>query len=122
MPPAKGGKEVNMNKKELKSLLKLTGTSKNVLTEVVSSWEEFWNKHREKYPWIQGRTAEQWTKDAMITSALCANRIDDWEYLMEDYWMDIGYQCGYTDNMRAFLNYDDFARYCYLCGVRDALN
>ena len=111
-----------MNKKELKSLLKVTGTSKSELERVVSSWEEFWSSHKENYPWIQGRTAEQWTKDAMITSALVANRVGDWSNLMEEYWSDIGHSCGYPDNMNEFLSSDDFARYCYLCGVRDALN
>lgn len=110
-----------MDKKQLKSLLKTTGTTKRELDKVVSSWEEFWSSHKEYYPWIQGRTAEQWTKDAMITSSLVANR-DDWANLIEEYWMDIGHQCGYLDNMNEFLSLDDFARYCYLCGVRDALN
>lgn len=111
-----------MNKKELKSLLKTTGTSKNELTKVVSSWEEFWSSHKEDYPWIQGRTAELWTRDAMITSALVANRVGDWANLMEEYWVDIGHQCGYLDDINVSMSLDDFARYCYLCGVRDALN
>ena len=110
-----------MNKKELKSLLKKTGTTKSELTKVVSSWEDFWSAHKADYPWIQGRTAEQWTKDVMITSALVANR-DDWSGLMEEYWMDIGHQCGYPDGMDTSMPSDDFARFCYLCGVRDALN
>lgn len=111
-----------MNKRELKSLLKSTGTSKDELTRVVSSWEEFWSAHKADYPWIQGRTAEQWTKDAMITSALIANRVGDWANLMEEYWVDIGHSCGYADGMDVSMLSDDFARYCYLCGVRDALN
>lgn len=111
-----------MNKKELKFLLKLTGTSKTKLTKVVESWEEFWSSHKAEYPWIQGRTAEQWTKDTMITSSLVANRVGDWANLMEEYWMDIGYQCGYPDDINVSMSPDDFARYYYLCGVRDALN
>lgn len=111
-----------MNKKELDSLLKSTGTSKTELTKVIESWEEFWSSHKADYPWIQGQTAEQWTEDAMITSALCANRVGDWANLMEEYWMDIGYQCDYPDELDKQLDADDFARYCYLCGVRDALN
>lgn len=111
-----------MNKKELKHLMKATGTSQSELTKTMDSWEEFWYKHREKYPWIQGRTAEQWTKDNMITSSLIANRVGDWENLMDEYWMDIGHQCGYPDNLHVIMTPDDFARYCYLCGVRDALN
>ena len=111
-----------MDKKELKSLLKVTGITKDELTRVVSSWEEFWSSHKEDYPWIQGRTAEQWTKDAMITSSLVANRVGDWANLMEEYWMDIGHSCGYPDGMDKCMLSDDFARYCYLCGVRDALN
>ena len=110
-----------MNKKELKSLLKVTGTTKDELTKVVSSWEEYWSTHKEEYPWIQGYTARQWTKDAMITSALVTNR-SDWSSLMEEYWMDIGHQCGYPDGMDTSMSSDDFARFCYLCGVRDALN
>lgn len=111
-----------MNKKELKSLLKITGTSKRELEKVVASWEEFWSSHKADYFWIQGRTAEQWTKDAMLTSSLVANRVDDWENLMEDYWAYIGYQCGFPDKINKSLSPDNFARYCYLCGVRDALN
>ena len=111
-----------MNKKELKSLLKTTGTTRSELTKVVESWEEFWSSHKAEYPWVQGRTAEQWTKDAMITSSLVANRVGDWANLMEEYWMDIGHSCGYPDDMDTFMSSDDFARYCYLCGVRDALN
>ena len=110
-----------MNKKELKFLLKNTGTSKSELTKVVSSWEDFWSSHKENYPWVQGYSAEQWTKDAMITSSLVANR-DDWSNLMEEYWSDIGHSCGYPDEVNKQLDADDFARYCYLCGVRDALN
>lgn len=111
-----------MNRKELKLLLKMTGTSKNELTKVVSSWEDYWSSHKSDYPWIQGQTAEQWTKDAMVTSALAANRVGDWKNLMEEYWMHIGYQCDYLDDMNVSMSSDDFARYCYLCGVRDALN
>lgn len=111
-----------MNKKELNSLLKSTGTSRYELSDTVLSWRNFWSSHKADYPWIQGRTAEQWTEDAMITSALCANRVGDWANLMEEYWMDIGHQCGYPDEMDKQLVLDDFARYCYLCGVRDALN
>lgn len=110
-----------MNKREIKFLLKMTGTNKKKLLEVADSWEEFWSSHKAEYPWIQGRTAEQCTKDAMITSALAANRVD-WQNLMEDYWLDIGHQCGYTDDLNKSMLPDDFARYCYLCGVRDALN
>ena len=111
-----------MNKKELKSLLKTTGTSKSELNKVIASWEEFWSSHKTDYPWVQGRTAEQWTRDCMITSSLVANRVGDWANLMEEYWMDIGHQCGYPDDMDTSMSPDDFARYCYLCGVRDALN
>ena len=110
-----------MNKRELKSLLKNTGTSRSELTKVIESWEEFWSSHKENYPWVQGYSAEQWTKDALITSALVANR-DDWSNLMEEYWSDIGHSCGYPDDMDKSMSSDDFARYCYLCGVRDALN
>ena len=110
-----------MNKKELKSLLKTTGTTRSELNRVIESWEEFWSSHKADYPWVRGRTAEQWTKDAMITSALVANR-DDWSNLMDEYWVDIGHQCGYLDDMNVSMSSDDFARYCYLCGVRDALN
>ena len=110
-----------MAKKELKSLLKNTGTSRSELTKVVSSWEDFWSSHQCDYPWIQGRTATLWTKDAMITASLVANR-DDWSNLMEEYQVDIGHQCGYPDDMNMSMSSDDFARYCYLCGVRDALN
>ena len=110
-----------MDKKELKSLLKTTGTTKDELTKVVSSWEDFWSSHKEEYPWVQGRSAEQWTKDAMITSSIVANR-DDWANLMEEYWMDIGHQCGYPDAQNVSMSSDDCARYCDLCGVRDALN
>ena len=110
-----------MNKRELKSLLKNTGTTKDELNRVIESWEEFWSSHKAVYPWIQGRTAEQWTRDAMIVSSLVANR-SDWPNLMEEYWMDIGHQCGYPDDMNTSMSLDDFARYCYLCGVRDALN
>ena len=104
--------------------MKTTGTTKKELTKVVSSWEEFWSAHKADYPWIQGRTAEQWTKDAMITSSLVANRAGDWANLMEEYWMDIGHSCGYTDDMDMSMSSDedDWARHCYLCGVRDALN
>lgn len=111
-----------MNKKELKSLLKNTGTSKNALTKVVNSWEEFWSSHKADYSWIQGRTAQQWTADAMITMSLVTNRIGDWANLMEEYWMDIGHQCGYSDDINVSMSTDNFVRYCYLCGVRDALN
>lgn len=111
-----------MDKKELKSLLKATGTSKDELNRVIESWEEFWSSNKGKYPWVQGRSAEQWTKDAMITSALVANRAGDWANLMEEYWVDIGHSCGYADDMDKSMLLDDFARYCYLCGVRDALN
>ncbi len=111
-----------MNRKELKFLLKITCTSKNKLARTVKSWEEYWSSHRAEYPWIQGYSAEQWTKDAVVTSALAANRIGDWENLMEEYWMDIGYQCGFPDKLDKQLDANDFARYCYLCGVRDALN
>ena len=109
-----------MNKKELKSLLKKTGTTKRELTTLVSSWEDFWSSHKEDYPWVQGRSSEQWTKDAVITASLVANR-SDWDGLLEEYWMDIGHQCGYPDDMDTSMSSDDFARYCYLCGVRDAL-
>lgn len=109
-----------MTKKELKSLLKVTGTTKRELTKIVSSWEDFWSSHKAEYPWVQGYSAEQWTKDAMITSSLVANR-SDWANLMDEYWMDIGHQCGYPDDMDKSMLSDDFARYCYLCGVRDAL-
>lgn len=111
-----------MNKKELKSLLKTTGTTKEEFKEVVKSWEEFWSAHKADYPWIEGRTAEQWTKDALITSSLIVHRVNDWENLMEEYWLDIGYQCGYPDYLNVSMAPNDFARYCYLCGVRDALN
>ena len=111
-----------MDKKELKSLLKMTGTSKGELTKVIESWEEFWSSHKTEYPWVQGCTAELWTKDALITSALIANRAGDWKSLMEEYWKDIGHQCGYPDYLNVSIPLDDFARYCYLCGVRDALN
>ena len=110
-----------MNKKELKSLLKNTGTTKDELTKVIESWEDFWSSNKADYPWIQGRTAEQWTRDAMLTSSLVANRVGDWDDLMAEYWMDIGHQCGYPDDMNVSMSSDDFARYCYLCGVRDAL-
>lgn len=111
-----------MNRKELKSLLKTTGTTMKELIKVVDSWEEFWSSHKTEYPWIQGRTAEQWTRDCMLTSSLVANRVGDWANLMEEYWVDIGHQCGYPDDMDKSMSPDDFARYCYLCGVRDALN
>lgn len=111
-----------MNYKELKSLLKTTGTTMRELDAVIKSWEEFWSSHKKDYPWVQGRTAELWTRDAMITSSLVANRVGDWANLMEEYWMDIGHQCGYPDGMNESMLLDDFARYCYLCGVRDALN
>lgn len=111
-----------MNKRELKSLLKTTGTTKRELTKVVNSWEDFWSSHKAEYPWVQGRTAEQWTKDAMITASLVTNRVGDWSDLMEECWMDIGHQCGYPDGMDTSMSSDDFARFCYLCGVRDALN
>lgn len=110
-----------MNKRELKSLLKTTGTTKRELDKIISSWKEFWSSHKAEYPWVQGRTAEQWTKDAMLTSSLVANR-SDWANLMDEYHMDIGHQCGYPDDMDKSMPLDDFARYCYLCGVRDALN
>lgn len=111
-----------MESKELKSLLKTTGTTKKELTAFVSSWEEFWSSHKEDYPWIQGRTAEQWTKDAMISAALLNHKVSDWANLMEEYWMDIGHSCGYPDDIHMSMSSNDFARYCYLCGVRDALN
>ena len=110
-----------MNSKELKSLLKTTGISKDEFIRVIESWEEFWSSHKAEYPWIQGRTAEQWTKDAMLTSSLVANR-SDWANLMEEYHMDIGHAVGYPDELNMSMDSDDFARYCYLCGVRDALN
>ena len=110
-----------MSNNELKSLLKTTGTTKKELTEKVSSWEDFWSSHKAEYPWVQGRSAEQWTKDAMITASLVANR-DDWSGLMAEYWVDIGHQCGYPDGINVSMPSDNFARYCYLCGVRDALN
>lgn len=111
-----------MNAKELKSLLKATGTTKSELAKALGSWSGFWTAHKDDYPWIQGQTAEQWTTDAMITSALCANRVGDWSNLMEEYWTDIGHSVGYPDGMNEKLSPDDFARYCYLCGVRDAMN
>lgn len=111
-----------MNKKELKSLLKNTGITMRELDAAIESWEEFWSSHKKDYPWVQGRTAELWTKDAMITSSLVARRVGDWKNLMEEYWMDIGHQCSYPDEMDKQLDAYDFARYCYLCGVRDALN
>ena len=110
-----------MNKRELKPLLKNTGTTMRELDVVIESWEEFWSSHKAEYPWVQGRSVEQWTKDAMITASLVANR-DDWANLMEEYWMDIGHSCGYPDDMDKSMSSDDFARYCYLCGVRDTLN
>ena len=48
-----------MNRKELKSLLKTTGTTKEELRRVIESWEEFWSAHKADYPWVEGRTAEQ---------------------------------------------------------------
>lgn len=110
-----------MNKKNLKSLLKNTRTSTKELTKVVISWEEFWSSHKADYPWVQGQTAEQLVKDTVITVSLITKRVD-WADFMEEYWMDIGHQCGYPDEMNKRLNTDDFARYCYLCGIRDALN
>lgn len=111
-----------MNKKKLKFLLKMAGISKDELNRVIKLWKDFWSFHKKDYPWIQGRTAEQWTRDTIITSSLVSRRVGDWKNLMEEYWLDIGYQCGYPDDMNKQLDTYDFARYCYLCGVRDALN
>jgi len=45
----------------------------------------------------------------------------EWDSLCEEFYMDIGHAVGYPDSMHERLSFDDFARYCYLCGVRDAL-
>lgn len=112
-----------MNSKELKRLLKNTGVTRTEWHEICRSFGDWYKE--QSFPWLQGITAEQWFVDSMLTSAVISGQWHEpgeWDSLCEEFYMDIGHAVGYPDGMNEKLSFDDFARYCYLCGVRDAMN
>ncbi len=112
-----------MTSKELKSLLRNTGTSRAEWHEMCKSFNSW--KQTKELPWLEGLTAGQLFADSMLTSACVSGQwryAGEWDTLCEEFYMGIGHAVGYPDKMNEYLSFDDFARYCYLCGVRDALN
>ena len=112
-----------MTSKELKRLLKNTGVTHAEWHEMCHSFNEW--KQTKELPWLEGLSAGQFFADNILTSACIMSMHDmkpDWDSLCEEFYMDIGHSVGYPDGMNKKLSFDDFARYCYLCGIRDAKN
>lgn len=112
-----------MDKRQLKHLLKATGTSRAEWCRMCNSYIEW--KQTKELPWLEGLTANTLFTDSILTAACVTGKWHEsgvWDSLCDEFYMDIGHAVGYPDKMNERLSADDFARYCYLCGVRDATN
>lgn len=112
-----------MNSKDLKRLLKNTGVPRAKWHEICRSFNE-WKQNKE-LPFIEGLSAGQFFADSVLTAACIMQQFHaqiNWDSLYEEFCMDIDHSVGYPDSMNEKLSAEDFARYCYLCGVRDAKN